>query len=95
MVTKHAQENWAKYRKHMTTEQAKSVLVATAKAEKSSGSVAVVTTISAVENPYRDDWKPNDRLVVVIRNGIVKTVMLSRASQMNKSHLRTDRIVKA
>lgn len=92
MVTKHAQDNWTKHAHNLTTEQKKAVLTLTAKAEKTSGSVAIVAKITPCDNEYRDNWAMNDRFCVIVRNGTVKTVMLSRAAQINKSHLRTSQI---
>ena len=92
MVTKHAQENWKLHAKHLTIEQRKSVMVLVAKAESVNGSVAIVAEIAPTENAHRDDWALNDRFVVIVRNQVVKTVMLSRKNQINKGHLRTSQI---
>jgi hypothetical protein len=92
MVTKHAQDNWTKHSHNLTTAQKKAVLTLAAKAEKSSDSVAIVAKIAPCDNAHRDNWAMNDRFVIIVRNTVIKTVMLSRAAQINKGHLRTTKI---
>ena len=96
MVTEHAKANSRKYVKFLSKPQArrfsKAVIVAMGKRESTS---VVIALDKAVRNDYRDDWARNDRLVAIIRHNDLVTVMLSRAEQMHKRHLRTDRIVYA
>ena len=56
-------------------------------------SIAIVAKITPVANPVREDWAPNDRIVAIWRYGELQTIMLSRKSQINRSHLRVDRII--
>jgi hypothetical protein len=56
-------------------------------------SIAIVEKIAPVANPIREDWAPNDRICAIWRYGELQTIMLTRASQINRSHLRVDRIV--
>jgi len=93
MVTKHAADNWTTHSTNLTAEQKKAVLTLTAKAETlTTTTVSIVAKIAPCDNAHRDNWAMNDRLVVIVRNGTVKTVMLSRAAQINKGHLRTSKI---
>jgi len=95
MVTKHAAENSKKYLNPQHTNKA-AALRFTAQVNLAMGkrhSTAVILTLdNPVSNPHRDDWALNDRLVGVVRNRNLVTVMLSRAAQINKKHLRTDSI---
>lgn len=95
MVTKHAKENAEKYLNKRYTNKA-AAMAFQAAVNRNMGknvSVAVVLTLdNAVENPYREDWEPNDRLVGIVRGGDLVTVMLSREAQINTGHLRTDSI---
>jgi hypothetical protein len=93
MLTEHAVENIEKYAKMIRRQHMLELLAKMSKAVKMDGSIACVVRIPSIDNPYRDDWKSNDRLVAIVRNHQVKTVMLSRKSQINKSHLRTSRII--
>jgi hypothetical protein len=96
MVSKHAQENANKYLNKNYTNKAAAMRFQGAcnAAMSKSGSTAVVLTLdNPVSNPHRDDWAPNDRLVGIVRNHNLVTVMLSRKNQINSGHLRTDRIV--
>lgn len=92
MVTRHAQENIEKY-KNLVSKQAAAGWVKLVRAAMGKNySVAIVVEIPLTENAYRDDWKKNDRLVGIVRGGDLVTVMLSREEQINKGHLRTDKI---
>lgn len=95
-VTKHAQETSKRYLNphHTNKAAATSFCNAVNVAMRRQGSTAIVLVLDkAVENSYRDNWEPNDRMVGIVRGGDLVTVMLSRESQINASHLRTDRIV--
>lgn len=94
MLTDHAKENLEKY-SDLVSEKAIVLLCGKmAKAVRMSDSTACIVRLSkAIDNPYRDDWQASDIICAIVRNGIVKTVMLTRRSQVNKSHLRTSRII--
>lgn len=93
MVTKHAADNIEKYSKMITKQYMMELLVKISKAVKMNGSTSCVVAIPPIDNPYRDNWQANNRLVAIIRNNKVMTVMLSRKSQINRAHLRTSRII--
>ena len=96
MVTEHAQENSKRYLNPKHTNKAAAIRFTNAvnDAMGSRNSIAIVLPLDkAVDNDYRDDWQANDRLVGIVRHGDLVTVMLSRESQINREHLRTDRIV--
>ena len=96
MVSRHAEENAAKYlNPNFTNRKAAGRFQSAVNAAMSNRtSTAVILTLDkAAENPYRDDWFANDRLVGIIRDGNLVTVMLSRKNQINSAHLRTDRVV--
>ena len=100
MVSTHALENARKYlNPQHTTKAAAMRFQGLVNAEISYGSrdsVAIVLVLDKpVDNDYRDNWAMNDRLVGIIRKGSLVTVMLSRKNQINKNHLRTDRVVYA
>jgi hypothetical protein len=92
MVTQHAQENWKIHSQNLTQGQIRTMKTAMAQAISKNTSIAIVAEIPTCDNSHRDNWAMNDRLVVIIRNGTVKTVMLSRKNQINKDHLRTVQI---
>ena len=97
MIKKHARANAKKYLnpEHTTRTDALAFSDAVNQAmKKMTGSTSVVLTIKPVGNAYRNSWKMNDRLVGIVRHGDLVTVMLSRQEQINKSHLRTDSIVR-
>lgn len=92
MVTKHAAENIEKYKGLVSKAAAQGWVKLVRSAMGKGYSVAVVVEIPLTSNDYRDDWKQNDRLVGIVRSGDLVTVMLSREEQINKGHLRTDKI---
>jgi len=96
MVSTHAAENARKYLNKKYTNKAAAMRFQSAvnQAINDNSSSAVVLVLDrAVENPFRDDWKANDRMVGIVRGGALVTIMLSRESQINRGHLRTDRVV--
>lgn len=95
LMTAHAEENLQNYAKIIGVKQAKRIMPLMAKAlEMDAQSVAAVIYLDkAYSNPHRDDWKPNDVLCAIIRNRTVVTVMMTRREQVNKSHLRTQKII--
>ena len=99
MVTKHAAENSKRYLnpEHTSRSGAQSFVAAVNKAmvDYRNSTAVVLTLDKAVRNDYRDDWQANDRLVGIVRHGDLVTVMLSREAQINKAHLRTDRVAYA
>jgi hypothetical protein len=93
-VSEHAMENLKKYAKITGVKQAKRLFPLMAQALKMDGSTAAVITLDkAYENPFRPNWKPNDVLAAIIRNGEVVTIMMTRTEQVNKAHFRTDNII--
>ncbi|MHC4336211.1 MAG: hypothetical protein ACYSW6_07765 [Planctomycetota bacterium] len=94
MVTKHAQENAQRYLSPKFTTKAAALRFQAAvhNAMMQNDSTAVVLEITAADNDYRDNWELNDRLVGIVRNHNLITVMLSRKSQINRKHLRTDSV---
>lgn len=95
LMTKHAEENYRNYAKIIGIAQAKQLMPLMVKAlNLNAPSVAAILYLDkAYSNPHRDDWKPNDVLCAIIRNGQVVTVMMTRKEQVNKKHLRTSRII--
>ena len=96
MVTEHARENVRKYLTPEHTNETRAL--AFSKAVNSlMGSPESCAIVLALDNPvandYRDAWEPNDRLVGIVRGGDLVTVMLSREKQINKGHLRTNRVL--
>ena len=97
MVSTHALENAKKYlnKEHTNKKSAMAFQDAVNSSMNQNGSVAIVLTLDrAVGNEYRDNWEPNDRLVGIVRDGSLVTVMLSRKNQINRNHLRTDRVIR-
>ena len=99
MVTKHASENSKRYLNPEHTSKAKArrfvAAVNHAMVDNRNSTAVVLELDKAVRNDYRDDWQANDRLVGIVRHGDLVTVMLSRKNQINKAHLRTDRVAYA
>ena len=91
-VTEHAKENMRVFAKVVGQVKADALKAKVAEVIHTNvESIAVVVALDKpVANPIRDDWKLNDRLVAIIRNQQVRTVMLSRKEQIHKSHLRTE-----
>jgi hypothetical protein len=93
-MTKHAEENLQNYARIIGIKQAKRIMPLMAQALDLTGSTAAVIYLDkAYSNPHRNDWKPNDVLAAIIRNGQVVTVMMTRKEQVNKKHFRTSRII--
>ena len=97
MVSQHALENAKKYlnKEHTNKKSAMAFQDAVNSEMMCSDSVAIVLTLdNPVDNNHRDNWELNDRLVGIVRDGSLVTVMLSRKNQINKAHLRTDRVIR-
>lgn len=93
-MTRHAEENLQNYARIIGVKQAKKLMPLMAKALNFSGSTAAVVVLDkAYPNPHRDCWQENDVLAAIVRNGQVVTVMMTRKSQVNRNHFRTDRII--
>lgn len=101
-MTKHSQENIVKFlEKGLISEACAAKLLAkcrkalSLKKYQASTAVVVDLTVSVSKTEsHREFWADSDRLVAIIRNGKVVTVMLSRKSQETKEHFRTDFIFK-
>ena len=95
MITAHAKENSKRYAKHLTKSQAHafSRAIVDTMINATRPTAVVIELAKAVQNDFRDDWAPNDRLVGIVRHGDLVTVMLSRKSQMNWNHLRVNKIL--
>lgn len=93
-VSEHAMENLKNYSRIIGVKQAKRLFPLMAQGLKEKCSVAAVITLDkAYENPYRPNWKPNDVLAAIIRNGCVVTIMMTRTEQVNKKHFRVQKII--
>ena len=93
-VNAHAIENFTKYAKRIRKETMLALLAKMRQGLKMNCSVACVVNLDTpISNPHRDDWQMNNRIVAIIRNKTVITVMLSRRSQITKAHLRTERCI--
>ena len=94
-MTDHANDNLTKYAKMIASQEVQMLLALIKSAKSRKGSTACVVSLNQkINNPYRDDWNKNDTIAAIIRHGTVVTVMLTRKSQVNKDHFRTDRIAR-
>lgn len=99
-MTKHSQQNLVKFieQGQIQESEAAALLDKCRKALSFSQyrkSTAVVIQLSikvSATYQHRDYWAASDRLVAIIRDGKVVTIMLSRKNQINTRHLRTDKI---
>ena len=95
LMTQHATQNLRNYAKIVGMKQARQMMPLMAKAlDINTQSVAAVLYLDkGYDNPHRDEWALCDCLVAIIRDGQVVTVMMSRKSQANCKHLRTQVII--
>jgi hypothetical protein len=90
-MSKHAAENLRNYSKMVSSKA-----IAELKRKISlviglnDSTACIVYLAKAVSNPHRNDWKPNNVISAIVRDGKVVTVMMTRTSQVNARHFRTE-----
>jgi hypothetical protein len=96
MITKHAAEGLAEYAKVVPAKHIRELVKKIKVGLQNDGSTACIVYLDKpIENHRRDDWAPNDVISAVIRQRQVVTVMLTRTSQVNKGHFRTEFVIGA
>jgi hypothetical protein len=96
MVSEHALERLGIYAPVVSEGAMEALALGLARNGRKADSVAVVVSLDQpVGDPTGRNWALCDRLVGVVRDCEVKTIMLSRESQINAPHLRVARIVHA
>lgn len=91
-ITKHANDRMLRLA-HVVGRSAIQSLIAKANTAPRHGDHAVVIELNhPVCDPHREQWEESDRLAGIVRNGRLVSVMLTRANQCNRAHLRVSAI---